>query len=167
MKKSLIFCFLVAVNTAHAEIEMVPLDMELGYWETSAEIRQSDAISKMLENIPEAQQAMMREMMASSMKIPTTKQCITSDFFKDLKKKMRESMGRQGTGQDCNFVVTNSSSKEFSGKLSCQGMETLIHTKVINSKRQESIVENMVAGMGGTKIKMVAEWKAKTCPEGL
>lgn len=167
MKKSLLFGFLVAVNIAHAEIEMVPLDIELGYWETNAEIRQSDAMSKMLENIPEAQQAMMREMMASSIKIPTTKQCITSDSFKDLETKMRESMGVQGAGQDCNFVVTNSSSKEFSGKLICQSMETHIHTKVISSKRQESVVESMAAGMGGTKIKMVAEWKAKTCPDGL
>ena len=101
------------------------------------------------------------------MKIPATKQCITEDWFKDLENKMREAMGDQGAGQDCHLEATNSSSTEFSGKLSCKGMDTFIHTKVINSKRQESIAESTVAGMGESKFRMIAEWKADVCPEGL
>lgn len=167
MKKLLLLSFLIAVNTAHADIEMVPLDMELGYWETNTEMLESDTMNKMLESIPEDQRAQMQEMMGSKMKIPATQQCITADSFKDLEKRMRESLGDQGAAQDCKLEVTDSSSKAFSAKLSCNRMETLIHTKVINSKRQESSVESTVSGMGGTKLRMIAEWKAETCPEGL
>ncbi|MGK0499143.1 MAG: tRNA A22 N-methylase [Oceanicoccus sp.] len=39
--------------------------------------------------------------------------------------------------------------------------------KVINSKRQESNVEIIIAGMGGTKLRILSEWKAGTCPKGL
>ena len=167
MNKLLLFGFLITINVVHAETKMVPLDIEVGYWETNAEILQNDVMNKALESIPKAQRAMMQKMMQSTMKIPTTKQCITSDSFKDMEKKMRESMGDQGNGQNCKFKVINSNSKEFSGKLSCKNMDTLIHTKVINSKRHESTVESTAAGMGMTKLKILAEWKGKTCPEGL
>jgi hypothetical protein len=48
---------------------------------------QSDTVDKILENMPESQRSMMREMMGSKMKIPTTKQCITADSFKDMEKR--------------------------------------------------------------------------------
>ena len=167
MKNLLFLGFLIAAMTVRAEIEMVPLDMKLGYWETNVEMLQSEAMNKALENIPEAQRAMMQKMMRSKMKMPATKQCITDDSFKDMEKKIRESMGDQEAGQDCNFKVINSNSKELHGKLSCKGMKTFIHTKVINPKRHESTVESTVAGMGETKLSLLAEWKAETCPEGL
>ena len=167
MKKLLLLGFLVAANTVHAEIEMVPLDMELGYWETNAEMLQSDALTKILESVPEAQRDMMREMMGNKMKIPTTEQCITQDSFKDLEEKMRDSLGDQGASRECKFEVISSSRKEYSGKLVCEGMDTFIQTKVINSKLQETMVESTSEGLGSTKLKMTAEWKAATCPEGL
>lgn len=164
MKKSLLLGFIIATGTAHAEVKMVPLDIELGHWETNAEMLQNDSINKLIENMPEAQRAMMREMMQSKIKIPTTKQCITKDTFKDMNKQIRESMGDQAVAQDCNFEVISSNSKSFSGKLVCKNLETFIHTKVINSKRQESAVEANVAGMGVTKLSMVSQWKTGTCP---
>ncbi|MFT5482386.1 MAG: hypothetical protein ACI9GW_001036 [Halieaceae bacterium] len=167
MKKLLLLGFLTVVNIAHSEIELVPLDMELGYWETNGEVLHSDAINKVLESVPEAQRAMMREMMGSKMKIPKSKQCITEASFKDLEKRMRESMGDQAAGQGCKFEVSNSSSKGYSGKLSCKGMETLVHTKAINSKRQETTVESTIVGVGASKLRLLTEWKAKICPEGL
>lgn len=167
MKKSFLLGLIIAASSAHAEVEMVPLDMELGYWESSAEMLENGAMAKVLESIPEAQRAMMKEMMESKMKIPTTKQCITADTFKDLEKKMRESMGDQEGGQNCEFKVTSSSSKEFSGTLKCASMNASIQTKAINSKRQESTIESTMAGVGVTKLKMVAEWKGGTCPAGI
>jgi hypothetical protein len=167
VKNLFLLGFLMATNTIYAETKMVALDMELGYWEVKAEILESDVMNKMLDSMPEEQRAMMQEMMQSKMKIPTTKQCITDDSFKDLEKKMRESMGEQNAEQECKFAVMNSNSKEFTGKLSCKSMEALIQTKVINSKLQESTVESTVAGMGGSKIKLRSEWKSGTCPEGL
>lgn len=167
MKKMLLLGFLVATNTAYAEVKMVPLDMQLGYWETNAEMLQSDALAKILENVPEAQREMMREMMGSKMTIPATQQCITKDSFKDMEKQMQESLGDQGADQNCKFEVLSSSSKEYSGKLICESMVTFVNTKVINSKRQETIVESTAEALGGTKLKLIAEWKAETCPEGL
>ena len=166
MKESILLAFLIATTTAHAEIEMVPLDIDLGLWETNAEMLENGAMTKILESVPEAQRAMMKEMMGSKMKIPATEQCITDDTFKDLEKKMRESMGDQEGSQNCEFKVTSSSSKEFSGTLDCEGMSASIATKVINSRLQESTVESMMAGIGATKIKMTARWKAETCPAG-
>jgi len=168
MNKRLLLGFLAlaAVNTASAEVKMVPLDLALGYWETNAEILESDALTKMLQSVPEAQRETMREMMASGMKIPPTMQCITADSFKDMEKQMRESLGDQATGMECKFDIASSSSKAFSGKLKCTNMEANIQTKVINSKLQESVLESNVAGIGGTKLKMTAQWKSETCPEG-
>jgi hypothetical protein len=121
----------------------------------------------MLENVPEAQRPMMQEMLASNMKIPTTKQCIREDSFKDLEKKMQETLGAQTKGENCKFEVISSSKKAFSGKLICENMQALIKTTVINSKRHESTAESIMEGVGSTKLKMVAEWKSASCPEGL
>jgi hypothetical protein len=46
VNKSFLLGFLIVASTAHAEIEMVPLDMELGHWETNAEMLQSDAMER-------------------------------------------------------------------------------------------------------------------------
>ncbi|MGK0499145.1 MAG: hypothetical protein ACJAYG_000777 [Oceanicoccus sp.] len=41
MKKLLFLCFLIAANTVHAKVEMVALDIDLGYWEANASKRYS------------------------------------------------------------------------------------------------------------------------------
>lgn len=165
MKILLLFTFLVAAGASYAETKMVPLDMQLGYWETETEIIENDALKKMLENVPEAQRAMMRDMLASNMKIPASKQCITKDSFNDLEKKMQETLAAQTKGENCKFDVISSSKKAFSGKLVCENMQAMINTKVINAKRNESTAVSTMEGMGNTKLKMVAQWKSAACPE--
>lgn len=43
----------------------------------------------------------------------------------------------------------------------------IITTKVINSKRHESIVVANLAGMGENTIKLTGEWQSESCPEGV
>ena len=90
MTKIIILSILLFAFNVSAVTKIVPLDMELGYWETSSEMEESDMIKNMLANIPKEQRAKMREMMKSKMKTPMVKQCITEDSFKDMEKKMRE-----------------------------------------------------------------------------
>ena len=164
MKKMLAIVLTLFTHISYAEVEVVPLNMELGYWETTAEVLESGAIANMIANLPESQRAKVRAMMKSKIQIPTIKQCITSDSFKDFEEKFRNSMG----GQDsCEFSIQKSTSQEFIGELNCEGNPTVIHTKAINSKRQESEVVSSAGEMGQSKIRTVAEWKSTVCPDDI
>lgn len=164
MKKILLIAFSLATSSVYAEVEIVPLDMELGYWETTAEMLESDAVTQMLANLPEAQRAQVESMMKGKMKIPTVKQCIAADSFDDFEEKFKESMGGRN---DCEFEIVKSTSQEFTGLLKCSGHETSIKTKVIDSKRQVSDVVSSAGGVGESKIRTTAQWKSSVCPEGV
>jgi hypothetical protein len=162
MKKLYVFLVIVASTQVKADVELVPLDMELGYWEMTAELD----IEAMLASIPEEQRAMMRGMMTSKMKLPVVKQCITQDTLNDMEAQMKKSF--KTADNDCELKVTKSTSKEFAGKLTCaDGATMTISTKSINSKRHESQINAEMGGMGNNNIKTIGEWKSATCPEGL
>jgi len=163
MKKIFIFLLIIIANQVKADVELVPLDMELGYWETTSQMD----VEAMLASIPEEQRAAIRGMMSSKMKIPVIKQCITKDSLKDMEAQMKESF--KSAGNDCNLKVNKSTSKEFNGVLTCAGGATkmTISTKSINSKRIESQVMANMGGMGENNIKTIGEWKSATCPEGI
>jgi len=164
MKITLFLSLLFSAFCANADETIVPLDMELGYWEITSEIGENNIIQQMLAKMPEAQRAQMRAMMESEMKQPVVKQCITEDSLKDMNAQLREAFGGQ---QQCKFKVTNSNNKEFMGELDCAGSITTIHTKVITSKRHESNVVSHIPEMGTNDILTIAEWKSATCPTGL
>ena len=86
----------------HADEIIVPLDMKLGYWETTTEIGENVMIKQVLANMPESQRAQMRAMMESEMKPHVLKHCITKDSFKDMDKQLREAFSGQ---QQCKFKV--------------------------------------------------------------
>ena len=164
MKITLFLSLMFTAFYANANETIVPLDVELGYWETTSEMSENDMLNEMLANMPESQRAQMRAMMESKMKPPVVKQCITEDSLKDMDKQLREAFGGQ---QQCKFKVIKSTNKEFIGELNCVGNITTVHTKVITSKRHESNVVSNVAEMGTTNIHTIAEWKSATCPAGL
>jgi len=163
MKKILVFLLVIATHQATASVELVPLDMKLGYWETTSEMD----IEAMLASVPKEQRATIRAMMSSKMKIPVIKQCITQESLKDMEKQMKESF--KSAGNDCDLQVKDSTAQRFNGVLTCAGGQTkmTISTKSINSKRIESLVMANMGGMGENKIKTVGEWKSATCPDGI
>ena len=167
MKTIVLFSLFLTVSTLHAEETLVPLDMELGYWETTTEIEESEMISNLLASMPESQRAMMREMMKSQIQSAIGKQCITEESLKDAEKQIRESLSGEGIDDRCEFTIIKSTSKEFVGTVTCAGFPTQVHTKVINSKRNESNVVSKLGGLGENKIRSIAEWKSSTCPAGL
>ena len=148
--------------TATAEQKIVPLDIDPGYWKTTVEIEQSQAIKDMLANLPEDQREMVMKQMESSMQSSTSKQCVTEESINDMEKMMREGLGSQGNS--CELEVSKSTSTELIAEMKCQGVATVIHTKVINSKRQETTATSNGAGVGETKVNMVVEWESETCP---
>lgn len=163
MKKLFLLVLIIATYQVKADVNLVPLDMELGYWETTSQMD----IEAMLASIPEEQRAAIRGMMSSKMKIPVIKQCITKESLKDMEAQMKESF--KSAGADCDLQVNKSTSEEFSGVLICAGgaSKMTISTKSINSKRIESQVLANMGGMGENNIKTIGEWKSATCPDGI
>ncbi len=100
-------------------------------------------------------------MMESSMKLPIVKQCITAEDLKDMGKQIRESLKGETS---CQFKVLSSNSKELKGEFNCSGSVTLMHTKVINSKRHEADITTTSAEMGVNKLRSVSEWKSDVFP---
>jgi hypothetical protein len=167
MKSLVLFCLFFTAFNLSAEETLVPLDMELGYWETTIEIEESEMIRNLLASMPESQRAMVKEMMTSKIQSSVGRQCITAETLKDAEKQIRESLSGEGIDERCELVVVKSSSKEFVGTVACTGLSSQVHTKVINSKRNETTVVADVGGMGENKINSVAQWKSSDCPAGL
>jgi hypothetical protein len=163
MKKIFIFSLIIIASQAKADVELIPLDMELGYWETTTQMD----IEAMLASVPKEQREMMRGMMSSKMKIPVVKQCITQETLNDMEGQMKRSL--KSAGSDCDLQVTKSTAQEFSGVLTCAGGSTTmtINTKAMNSKRIESQIMADMGGMGKNNMKTIGEWKSATCPQGI
>jgi hypothetical protein len=166
MKTSISLALLFVSINAYSDQKLIPLEMELGYWETTATMQESDMMSKMLAQLPEAQRAQAQQMMGSQMKIPVVKQCITKDSFKDIEKQLKDSMGNKEN--ECKFKITKSTDKEFIGTLNCaSGQTTKVHTRVISSKLNKSDIVVNMGQMGKNKIVTVAKWISTTCPAGV
>ncbi|GAC17898.1 DUF3617 domain-containing protein [Paraglaciecola arctica] len=163
MKKIYVLLLIIITNQVKADVDLVPLNMELGYWETTTKVD----IEGMLANIPEEQRAMVRGMMSSKMKVPVIKQCITQDTLNDMEAQMKKSF--KSAGNDCDLQVTKSTSQEFNGVLICADGTTkmTIIAKSINSKRVESQINSDMDGMGKNNIETIGEWKSATCPDGI
>jgi hypothetical protein len=163
MKIIFVFFFIVIASQAKADVDFVPLNMELGYWEITTQIN----LNEMLANIPEEQRAMMRQMMKGTMKMPVIKQCMTQDTYKNMQVKMMESL--ESANGDCDLKVLKSTAQEFSGVVTCAGGATIISitTKAVNSKRHESQVSTNAGGMGQNNIKTIGEWKSAKCSDGI
>lgn len=163
MKTLIMMLLVISAYQARAEVELVPLDMALGYWETNSEMD----VEAMLANLPKEQREMMRGMMSSKMQIPVIKQCITKEFLEDMEKQMKQSY--KSAGSDCDLEVVTSNAQEFNGVLTCAGGKSTItiSTRTLGSKRIESQVTANMDGMGQNNIKTVGEWKSATCPAGI
>lgn len=166
MKKLIAGFLVVLIGHVNADVDFVPLDMALGYWETTTKIDASEMMATMLANIPEEQREAVRGMMESKMKLPVTKQCVTKETFENMESKLKESLSGHEE-MNCDFEVVTSTSKVFSGVFSCEGNSTRITTTVINSKRHESKLVTNMGGIGQNEISTVGEWKSSTCPENI
>jgi hypothetical protein len=163
MNKIFVLLLIITTSQVKANVELVPLDMELGYWETTTQIN----IDDMLASIPKEQRKALRGMMGSKMKVPVIKQCITQDSLNDMEAQMRDSF--KSAGNDCDLQVTKSTSKAFNGVLTCAAGATkmTINTKAISSKRIESQIMADLGSMGQNNMKTIGEWKSVTCPDGV
>ncbi len=164
MRKIFFFSLMLTAFYANADEKIVPLDMELGYWEIRSEMGESEMLKEMLASVPESQRAQVRAMMDSSMKLPIVKQCVTEALLKDMGKQIRESLSGQ---KECLFKVIKTTNKELEGEFNCSGNISTIHTKVISSKRHEGEVNSVVEGVGAHNMRMISEWKSATCPAGV
>jgi len=113
MKVIFVLLLSIATYQVKADVERVPLDMELGYWETTSEMD----VEAMLTILAEEQRSVIRGMMSNKMKIPAIKQCITQDSLKDMEAQMK--MVFKSAGNDCDLQVTKSTTEKFNGVLTC------------------------------------------------
>ena len=163
MKKYLILPFLMMANQAYAEVDFVPLKMELGYWEISSSVN----IDDMLAQVPEEQRAMMRNMLTNQVEKTVVKQCITAESQKNMQIKMMDAFSKNNG--KCTLKVIKSSAQSFVGVVKCDVNDATINiaTEVINAKRHESQITTDLGELGQTKIESVSKWKADTCPDGV
>lgn len=167
MKKIALFFTVIAASYTVADVELVPLNMELGYWETTTQIEANEIMTNMLANLPEAQRAAINEMMKSKMKLPVVKQCVTEATFKNMAAQIKDSLSNYDATQNCELQVVSSTSETFSGVLACAEHLTTVTTSVINSKRHETDVSTNMGGLGQNKIKTTGKWISATCPENI
>lgn len=161
MKITVFLSLMLTAFYASAEEKVVPLDMELGYWEVKTEIIENAMLKQMLANTPEAERPQIRAMMENSMKLPVVKQCVTEEDLNSMDQQIRDSLKGQSA---CQFKILTTTSKELKGEFNCSGSITIMHTKVINSKRHEADVVTTSAEMGVNKLKTISEWKGAECP---
>lgn len=166
MKNIIALGLVLTATTTIAETDLVPLDIELGYWETTTQIEESEMMKNLLASVPEAQRVQMRQMMQSGLAKNLGRDCVTEESFADMEKMLKESYGGEGN-QGCQFDVTKSSGTEFMGSITCAGMPSTVHTQVIDSKHHESTVISVIPGMGENKITTSARWKSAECPADL
>ena len=162
MKALTVLAFTLVSSTVAAEQKIVSLDMEPGYWETSTQVEQSQQLKDMLANLPDNQRDLVLQQMGSSLGARKSSQCITKESIQNMGEFIRDSLGSHSNS--CELEVTESSKTELIAKMNCQGVPTTMHTKVINSRKHESVASSSVPGMGETKVNMIAEWKSATCP---
>jgi hypothetical protein len=165
MKKIALLFTVIASSHLVADVDLVPLDMELGYWETTTQIEANEMMTNMLANLPESQRTAINEMMKSKMKLPVVKQCVTAATFKNMAAQIKDSLSNYDATQNCELQVVSSTSTVFSGVLACEEHSTTVITKVINSKRHETDVSTNMGGLGQNKIKTTGQWISATCPE--
>jgi len=164
MKKIIFLLSLCLFTTAsHAETEVVPLDMEFGYWESKTEIQANEMIDKMLAGIPEAQRAQMMAMVKSQLnQSKVSKQCFSEETFKNFEEEFKKSMGGK---QDCSFKVQKSTKTELVGEIYCPEGVIKINTKLINKKETKSSITTS-GEMGGMNMNMTSKFVSSQCPAG-
>ena len=146
---------------AQADIEIVPLDIELGYWESTIEIQENSMMDEMLAGIPEEQRAMVRQMMQKAMP-KNINQCVTQESLNNMEEQLKKNIGSKA--DSCAFKITKSTSQILTGEMNCDGAITAIKTEVENSKRNITNVVGDIPGQGKTKLKITSEYKSASCP---
>ncbi len=165
MKNLIVIFLIVTAWNIRADAELVPLNMELGYWETTTKIEANEIMTKMLANLPEAQRTAINEMMKDKINLPVVKQCVTEATFKNMEAQIKESLSNYDGTENCDLQVIKTTSLEFDGILACDGHTTTVSTKVIDSKHHETAVSTNMGGLGQNKITTTGEWKSASCPE--
>lgn len=163
MNKVTLLFLLCGTPLMASAVEIVAPDMELGHWTSTVD--QSAMIEQMLAQIPPESRAMAKSMMENQMReASVTQQCITPEILSNFDGQMQEAFS---AANNCNFAVSESTSKKFVGKMVCPGSIINIETRVVHSKRNESIITTEIAGMDKTTITSVSEWQSAVCPEGI
>ncbi len=161
MKNILFATLLLTVTSAFAETEIVPLDVDPGYWESNTELVFNKEIDDMLANLPESQRTLMKEMMKSKAVVPTVKTCITDESYTDFEKDFKESMDN---AEGCEMTLKESTGESFIGEYQCDDFNATFSIEVVNSKRHVTEVITTAGGAVQTKVNVIAEWKGADCP---
>ena len=156
----IIACFMPLTVSA---TEIVVPNMAPGHWVTTADM--SAMLEKALASIPEASRAMAKEMMKKSMQPSIISEyCITKENLANYEEQVKSNFNGEN---NCKLDVTESTSEIFSATMNCSSMAIHITTKVINSKKNETIVISKTPDAGETKITTVSEWQSSVCPDGI
>lgn len=140
-----------------AKVDVVPLDMEFGYWESKSEVLGNDMMDALLAQMSPEQQAQIRAVVQSSMQSQIAKQCFSKETFENFEAEFKKAVGGKS---DCSMDIQKSTKKELVGNLKCDGRDMKLTTKVVNSK----LIESMLTGTDNTKIKVLSRFISKACP---
>ena len=163
-----ILALLVSFTTAAQDNKFVALNIQPGLWVYQTEMDDSKMMEAALASVPEAQRAMVKEMMQGKMQVnKPVQQCITAEQIKNPKKSHFEQATKGTEGMDnCEMKITKSTQSSFVGELQCSGtmQATKISLTVQNRKKTASkIVATLNAGQV-TEITSTGTWISAKCP---
>lgn len=167
--KFLILTLLAIPTISLAATSFVPLDMKPGLWEYTTDLGTDSIMAQAMANVPEAQRAMMKKMLAGKMKDlnKPVKQCLTIDQIKNPEKQFKEAMTKNKGMKDCKLTAKKSTSKVFEGNLNCPSKGHNIYMKVVvkSSKLIHNDVTMPVGAGPARKIKSIGRWLSTKCPK--
>jgi hypothetical protein len=146
-------------------VDMKPMNIEPGLWKSETKMDNGGMIKQMLAKVPEAQRAMVKQMMEKSMKkqLPATDVCFTKEMINNPQKVYEEQMAKNTQG--CKFNVKESTSTKFSGTMVCKdkNFSSDFVWKVKNKKETESVVNIVSNGGAKQKIHVISKWFKADC----
>lgn len=161
----LILALALTISTSFA---YTPLDLKPGLWKYETD--PSSIINAALENVPEAQRAMVKAMMEKmgKDKMPgsTVYACQTAEILKDPEAMFKQQAKNNEKMQDCDFKITESSKKKAVFKLTCKsGVNADVKMVVDNPKKHTSFAKMKLPQMNNkeTEIKTVGTWTSDDC----
>lgn len=148
-----------------AKSKFVPLGMKPGLWEYKTDLGTSDLLEQALANVPKAQRAMVKKMMASKMKTMNkpVQQCLTAEELNDPESHFKKAQ-KDKDMKDCEMKVAKSTDKFFQGTYTCPSKNYKVKMKITVKSPKKTFTEiNMpYPGQPNKKITSVGTWLS-TC----
>lgn len=157
---------LFLLSTSAFAVKFEKLNIKPGLWRH--EIIENSAIDKMLEQVPEAQRAMIKNMMKGKMK--SYDACQTPAMLNDPEGKFKEAVAKKPEMKGCEFVILKSSSKFNHSKIKCpeKSLNMDIKIEIVSEKEQkQTVVTNIPQPNSNLVIRAlwVGECKEEDLPQ--